>query len=68
MAKNNSVKIEFLEKCINELSAYYTWEKHENEDLRARVKLLESILQSHDIYYPEIAFDLLFNEMKSTNQ
>ena len=68
MAKNNSVKIEFLEECIDELSAYYTWEKHENEDLRARVKLLESILQSHDIYYPEIAFDLLFNEMKSTNQ
>ena len=68
MAKNNSIKIEVLEECINELSAYYTWEKHENEDLRARVKLLESILQSHDIYYPEIAFDLLFNEMKSTNQ
>jgi hypothetical protein len=68
MAKNTSVKIELLEEYIDELSAYYIWEKHENEDLRARVKLLESILQSHDIDYPEMSFDLLFNEMKSTNQ
>ena len=61
MAKNNSVKMEFLEEYVDELSAYYTWEKHENEDLRARLKLLESILQSHGIDYPEIEFDLPLN-------
>ncbi len=61
MAKNNSAKMEFLEECIDELSAYYTWEKHENEDLRARVKLLESILQSHSIDYPDVEWDLPIN-------